>query len=90
MTKAHIKKGDIVVVLNGSHRGKRGKVLEMVDGRTRAIVEGVNLAKHHVKKNQEHPEGAVVEREAPLHASKLMVAERYDARRARRTSPAKA
>lgn len=81
---SHIKKNDLVIVRSGTHAGKQGKVLEMTDGRTRAIVEGVNLVKRTVRKSQEKPEGGFTEREAPLHASKLMLVSEYEARKSRR------
>lgn len=82
--KAHLKKGENVVVLSGAHKGKRGKVLELTDERTRALVEGVNLVKRHQRKSQERPQGGIVEREAPLHVSKLMPVARFEARAAAR------
>lgn len=85
--KIHIKRGDEVVVINGSQAGKRGKVLEVITSKQRAIVEGVNLiTKHEKKKDESHP-GGIVKREGPLHVSKLMLAGRYDARKARPAAP---
>ncbi|RME69794.1 MAG: 50S ribosomal protein L24 [Verrucomicrobia bacterium] len=84
----HVKRGDEVVVINGAHKGKRGKILEVFPKKQRAIVEGVNIVKKHVRKSEENPEGGIVEREAPLHVSKLMLAEKYDARRAKRGAAA--
>jgi len=86
--KLHVKRGDEVVVINGAHKGKRGKILEVFPKKQRAIVEGVNIVKKHVRKSEENPEGGIVEREAPLHVSKLMLAEKYDARRAKRGAAA--
>jgi large subunit ribosomal protein L24 len=85
---SHVKKGDQVVVLSGVHAGKQGKILEMTDQRTRAIVEGVNLVKRAVRKTEQKPEGGFTEREAPLHASKLMLVSEYEARKARRAKSA--
>lgn len=84
MGKAHVKTGDTVVVIRGSQAGKRGKVLQVLPKKERAIVEGVNLLKRHQKKSQENPNGAIVEREGSLHISNLMRAERYDERQARK------
>lgn len=86
---SHVKKGDLVVVLSGSHSGKQGKILEVTDARSRAIVEGVNLVKRTVKKSQEKPEGGFTEREAPLALSKLMLVSEYEARKARRATAKK-
>jgi large subunit ribosomal protein L24 len=86
--KLHIKRGDEVVVINGSHAGKRGKVLEVFPSKLRAIVEGINVVtKHEKRKDERHP-GGLIKREAPLHISKLMLASNYDARKARRAPAA--
>ena len=75
--KRKIKAGDEVVVIAGNHRGNRGKVLQVMPTNGRVIVEGVNKRKHHEKKTQEQPEGAIVERENPIHMSNIMLADRY-------------
>lgn len=82
--KFSVKKGDEVVVIAGSERGKRGKVLAILSGRERLVVEGVKLIKRHVRKSQQHPQGAIVEREGTLHVSNVMLASRFDERAARR------
>ncbi len=79
MQRFHIKKGDEVVVLSGSNKGKRGKVIEVLRGKNRAIVEGAAMIKRHTRKNQQNPNGAIVEREGTIHVSNLMKAERFDA-----------
>ena len=84
MQKLHVKRGDQVVVIAGSHRGKEGKVLEVLAGSGRVRVEGVAIIKRHVKKSQEHPQGAIVEREGSVHISNLMLKSRQEARRARK------
>ncbi len=78
MQKFHIKRGDVVVVISGAHRGKRGKILEMLPGKARARVEGVAMIKRHLKKSQEHPQGTIAEREGSLHLSKLMPLARWE------------
>ncbi len=80
MGKSHLKTGDTVVVLSGSQKGKRGKVLQVIPKKERAVVEGVNLVKRHQRKTQDNPNGAIVERENSLHISNLMRAERFDER----------
>jgi len=77
----HIKKNDEVVVLSGTQRGKRGKVLEVLRDRSRVIVEGVNFIKKSTRKSQDQPEGGIVEREGALHISKIMLAANYDQRK---------
>jgi large subunit ribosomal protein L24 len=79
----HIKRNDEVVVIAGAHKGKTGKVLEIVAAKQRARVEGVGLIKRHLKKSQEHPNGAIVEREGTVHVSNLQLKSRYDASKKR-------
>jgi len=76
--KRIIKAGDEVVVIAGNSRGNRGKVIQVQPREDRIIVEGINKRKHHEKKTQESPEGAIVERENPIHLSNVMLASRYD------------
>lgn len=83
MKKFHIKRGEEVVVIAGSHKGKTGKVLELLPKKERARVEGVAMVKRHLKKSQENPNGAIVEREGSVHMSNLMPKTRYDASRKR-------
>jgi large subunit ribosomal protein L24 len=90
MQKFHIKRGDAVQVIAGSHKGKEGKVLEILAAKNRARVEGVAMLKRHMKKSQDHPQGAIVEREGSVHLSNLMLKSKHDARRARHgAAPAK-
>ena len=77
----HVKKNDEVVVLSGTQRGKRGKVLEVLRDRSRVIIEGVNFIKKATRKSQDKPEGGIVEREGALHISKVMLAADYDQRK---------
>jgi large subunit ribosomal protein L24 len=70
--KCHVKKGDEVVVLTGKEKGKRGKIIAVFPKRSRAIVEGLQMIKRHTRKNQQHPNGAIVEREGTIHISNLM------------------
>lgn len=71
--KLHIKKGDNVVVINGNSNGQKGKVLEVIRSTNRAIVEGVNMVKKHTKPNAANPQGGIIEKEAPVHISNLML-----------------
>ncbi|HAM97364.1 MAG TPA: 50S ribosomal protein L24 [Marinilabiliales bacterium] len=70
--KLHIKKGDTVVVISGESKGQKGKVLEVMAEKQRAIVEGVNMVSKHTKPNAEHPQGGILKQEAPIHISNLM------------------
>ena len=71
--KLHIKKGDTVVVIAGNYKTREGKVLEVIRATEKAIVEGVNMVKKHTKPNATHPQGGIVEKEAPIHISNLMI-----------------
>jgi len=79
----HVKKGDEVVVLAGTEKGKRGKIIEIQSGKERAIVEGLKLIKRHTRKSQANPQGAIVEREGTIHVSNLMLAATYEKRTAK-------
>ena len=81
MRKYHVKKGDVVVILTGTERGKRGRVLQILPAKSRVIIEGAQMIKRHTKKSQAHPQGAIVEREGSIHLSNVMLADKYDARR---------
>lgn len=71
--KLHIKKGDMVQVIAGDNKGKQGKVLKVEVDKQRAIVEGVNLVKKATKPNAQNPQGGIVEKEAPIHISNMLV-----------------
>jgi large subunit ribosomal protein L24 len=79
--KYRIKKDDEVVVISGTNRGSRGKVLEVLRDSCRIVIEGVGLRKRHMKKDQKHPEGGVIEREGSIHYSNVMKAEKFDKKR---------
>ena len=69
-----IKKGDEVIVLTGKSKGLRGKVLRVVAEGKRAVVEGVNLIKKHVKSNPNtNTQGGIIEREAALDISNIAI-----------------
>jgi large subunit ribosomal protein L24 len=80
MPSFHVKRGDEVVVLAGKDKGKRGKIIRVLTGKQRVIVEGICMIKRHTRKNQQHPQGAIVEREGSIHISNVMAAARHDAR----------
>jgi len=86
MKRFHVKKNDEVVVLSGAHKGKRGRIITVLAKKERAIVEGVAMIKRHMRKSQQHPQGAIVQREGTLHVSNVMQAQKYEARAAKRTS----
>jgi large subunit ribosomal protein L24 len=80
MPKAHVKKGDEVVVIAGSELGGRGKILMVKTKKQRVLIEGLKMIKRHTRKSQQHPKGAIVEREGTIHMSNVMLASRYDER----------
>jgi large subunit ribosomal protein L24 len=79
MLKCHVKKGDEVVIIAGSDKGKRGKIIEVQRDKGRVIVEGAHMIKRHVRKNQQNPNGAIIEREGTVHISNVMKTEVFDA-----------
>jgi large subunit ribosomal protein L24 len=91
MTKFHVKKGDEVVVIAGAEKGKRGKIIAVETKKQRVIVEGVRMMKKHMRKSQDSPQGAIIEREGTIHISNVMTVANFDARAAKRSpAPAKA
>jgi large subunit ribosomal protein L24 len=87
MAKFHVKKGDEIVVIAGSELGKRGKILSVLTKKSRVIVEGLKIIKRHTKKDQQHPNGAIVEREGSIHISNVMTVAAYDARKGKAAAP---
>ena len=70
---ARIKKGDTVVVITGADKGRRGEVLRVFPMRERAVVQGVNIAKRHTKPRGMGQPGGIVEQEASIHLSNVML-----------------
>jgi large subunit ribosomal protein L24 len=72
MAKARVRKNDIVAVISGKDRGKRGRVLRVMTEKGLVMVEGVNVAKRHTRPNpQKSVKGGIVERETPIHLSNV-------------------
>lgn len=71
--KLKIKKGDKVVVIAGKDKGKQGKIVRIDREKGRAIVAGVNMVKKAMKKRNQNDRGGIVEIEAPLHVSNVMI-----------------
>lgn len=69
----HVRKGDEVLVISGNYKGQRGRVLKVFPDKNRVIVEGINFIKRHMRPTQQFPQGGIIEREAPIHASNVMV-----------------
>ena len=68
-----VRKNDNVLILSGNHKGKKGKVLKVFPDTKRIIVEGVNLIKRHTRPSQKNPKGGVIEKEASINISNVMV-----------------
>lgn len=61
------------MVVSGKHRGESGEVLQVIPETNRAIVEGINMVSKHTKPSQKFPDGGIIEQEAPVHVSNLMI-----------------
>lgn len=72
-TKLHVRKGDTVLVITGKSVGKRGKVLQVYPATQKVIVEGVNVVKRHSRPTKSLPQGGIVEKEAPIASSNIMM-----------------
>ena len=68
----HIKKGDMVMIISGDHKGSTGKVLKVNVDKQCAVVQGQNLVKKHVRPSQKNPQGGRINIEQPIHISKLL------------------
>ena len=71
--KIHVKKNDIVQVITGKDAGKKGKILNVDLNKGRVIVEGINIVKKHMKPTQSSPQGGIVEQEAAIASSNVMI-----------------
>ncbi|RJP20139.1 MAG: 50S ribosomal protein L24 [Candidatus Abyssobacteria bacterium SURF_5] len=72
-TKMHLKRGDNVMVIAGKEKGKRGKILHVSPVKNRAIVEALNMVTHHERPSRTNPQGGLLQKEAPIHVSNLML-----------------
>jgi large subunit ribosomal protein L24 len=86
MQKFHVKRGDQVVVIAGSQKGKSGKVLEILATKQRARVEGIGMIKKHEKKSEKNPQGAITEREGSIHLSNLMLQSTFDSSKRKKST----
>jgi large subunit ribosomal protein L24 len=69
----NIRKNDNVIVIAGNDKDKTGKVLKVFPKISKVIIEGINLRKRHTKPSQKHPQGGILEKEAPIHVSNVML-----------------
>ena len=74
--KSHVKRGDTVQVISGNQRGSSGRILKVLPDKAQVIIEGVRLIKKHQRKTQDNPNGAIIQREGPIHISNVKVVER--------------
>jgi large subunit ribosomal protein L24 len=75
-TRMKIKKGDQIMVISGRDKGKRGRVIKVLTKKGKVLVEGINMLKHHERPNrQKSIAGGIVEREAPIDVSNVMLLE---------------
>ena len=68
-----IRKNDNIIVISGNSKGSTGKVLKVFPKQNRVIIEGVNMRKKHTKPSQDNPQGGILEMEAPINASNVMI-----------------
>ena len=69
----HVKKGDKVMVISGKEKGKTGTIIASFPKTDRVLVEGLNIVKKHMKPNQASPQGGIVNQEAAIHVSNVML-----------------
>jgi large subunit ribosomal protein L24 len=69
---ARIKKNDTVIVISGDYAGQQGKVMRVDAAKGKVVVQGVNMVKKSIRRSQQTPEGGFLDREAPMHISKVM------------------
>ena len=72
MSISRIKVKDTVIVIKGSSAGKTGTVMKIDRVKQKAIVEGINMVKKTMRRSQQHPEGAIIDKEMPIHLSNIM------------------
>ncbi|PLX83572.1 MAG: 50S ribosomal protein L24 [Desulfuromonas sp.] len=71
--KLHVKKDDMVMIIAGKEKGKTGKVSRVLADKGRLVVEGLNMVKRHTRPTQANQEGGIIEKEAPLSASNVLL-----------------
>jgi large subunit ribosomal protein L24 len=71
----HVKRGDTVEVISGNNKGATGKILQIRPKKQQVLIEGVRMIKKHTRRSQDAPQGAIIEREGPIHISNVKIAE---------------
>ena len=79
---ARIKKGDTVIIISGKDKGRTGKVLKVIPRENRVVVEGINIVKRHQKPTTTD-QGGIIEKEAPIHISNVMLLDQKTGKRTR-------
>lgn len=74
--KFHVHRGDTVQVISGANKGASGAILEVIPRKNQVIIEGVRMIKKHQRKTQDQPNGAIVNREGPIHISNVKLIEK--------------
>lgn len=79
--KVHVRKDDVVVIITGKDKGKQGKVTKVLPKTGRVVVEGVNMVKKHTKPSAKNMQGGIIEMEAPIHSSNVMLLSKIEAKK---------
>jgi large subunit ribosomal protein L24 len=87
LIKSHVHAGDLVKVISGNHRGSEGKILQVNRAKHQVIIEGVRMIKKHVRRSQEQPNGAIIEREGPIHISNVKLLQKGAREGAKESKP---
>jgi large subunit ribosomal protein L24 len=82
--KIHVRRDDVVVVITGKDKGKQGKIQKVLPKTGRVVVEGVNMVKKHTKPSARNMQGGIIEMEAPIHASNVMLLEKIEEKKAKK------
>jgi len=99
MAKFHVRRGDEVVVISGDAEGRRGKIVQVLTGKSAVVLEAtderaadqddkrrlIKPSLHHLRKSQVNPNGKLLWLEAPIHVSKVMKVEEYERRQAKKS-----
>ena len=72
-SKFHVKKNDLVMVVSGKEKGKSGRILRLIPEKEKVIVEKINFVKRHSRPHGKQRQGGILEKEAPLHLSNVML-----------------
>jgi large subunit ribosomal protein L24 len=71
--KYKVKKNDQVMIINGKEKGKTGRIMKIDLSKGRVLIEKLNMVKRHAKPSQQHKQGGIIEKEAPLAVSNVML-----------------